>query len=184
MAATVPTPKALADFLNAPKLHEEPVKGPLLVECLESAIEYVTDRVGSIDGAARNYRVHASARETSIVLPVTHLEEVVSVRDPSGADVVINPDTDVDYLAGIVDVPNGARGNWTFTVRGADTRSSIALAIKIIAGHLWETQRGRAGARGAVYAQGEEPQAAAPRGFAIPARAAQLLEPYTRPGWA
>lgn len=184
MPATVPDTKALANFLNSPGLESDDVKGPLLTEALESAIEYVTDRVGRIDGASRPCRVWDAGRSNRIVLPLTHLEEVLTVTDPSGTEVTINSNTDVDFLAGIVDVPRPVRGTWTFQVRGQDTRYSIVLAIKIIAGHLWETQRGRAGARGQIMGQAEEPTAAAPRGFAIPARAAQLLEPYTLPGWA
>lgn len=60
--------------------------------------------------------------------------------------------------------------------------ASIVLATYIIASHLWETQRGRS-ARPGLFGQGED-VTITPMGFAVPARAAQLLAPHRAPSVA
>ena len=182
---TVPPIVALAElatFMNAPSLADGST-GALLQEILNSAHEYVEEAVGPLDSAARSYRVYAGERTRSLVLPVTHLEELVSVTSPRGEGVVVDADVDVNYLAGIVEIPRPIKGSWYVSVRTRDTKDSFVQAVKIIASHLYETQRGSGGNRLAMEAS--PPASTGTKGFAIPHRAAQLLAPYLKnPGVA
>jgi hypothetical protein len=54
------------------------------------------------------------------------------------------------------------------------------MATLIIAGHLWETQRGNSPVASALPAEDYSPGVVG-MGFAIPARAMDLLAPYLRP---
>jgi hypothetical protein len=185
--ATAPVPDPfvsaaeLATFMKAQSLAAE----PLLQEVLDAALEYVESVVGPLGSATRAYRVYATTR--TIVLPFTHLESVGTITDPHGRVVAINPNVDVNFLAGIIDLPRAVRGNWTIEATTTQDSSSVKLAVMIIGSHLWETQRGGGGTpRDAMRAQ-PAPAAGAGvfRGYAIPHRAAQLLKPFEKlPGIA
>jgi hypothetical protein len=92
-------------------------------------------------------------------------------------DLLVDPDTGIVRLAGpgafgqaVVDV--------TYTAGRAVVPSGILAATLIILEHLWETQRGWVSTptvRGEDPDQGRERR---PQGFALPARAVELLEPY------
>lgn len=169
-----------ANFMNAPSLATGS-KAPVLQEALDAAHEWVEDKVGPLDSAARSYRVYVAGRSRTVVLPVTHVEEIVTITDPSGEVVTVDANRDVNYLAGIIELPRTARGSWQFEVRTRDTKAAFILAVKIIAEHLYGTQRGSDTSRGGMQAQPSD----APRGFAIPHRAAQIIEPYRKlPGTA
>lgn len=179
----------LAEYMNMPAGAPE-ATSEKLQETLTAALEYVAWRVGlpldGLDGAARDFRVYASGN--ALVLPVTHLREPVTVKDPTGAEVDAALLHDVDLQAGIITLRGSRTGGrfagrgWTVSAATRDGSASLKVAVKIIAAHLWETQRGReaTGVRAAAMA-GTADGATTPtgRGYAIPARAAELLEPYT-----
>jgi hypothetical protein len=89
----------------------------------------------------------------------------------------------VDPGAGLVTNLGYHHGRWrppTITVTypvSSDVPASVALAVLIIAAHLWETQRGA----GPTALQGDDTTATVGLGFAIPNRARELLGPYLRP---
>lgn len=181
----------LADAMQIPDQSDERSRAELQ-EALDAAIEYVSWRVkrdpASLDGAARDFRVYPSGR--NLVLSATHLRAVESVTDPSGTVLVSGTDvTDVDLEAGILQLrrvsPRHAGRGFVVRASTADGTASLRQAVKIIASHLYETQRGRAdGVRAAIFGGTSDGDptpasgAAGRRGFAIPSRAAQLLEPF------
>lgn len=169
----------LASFMNDTSLAEGN-KAPLLKEHLDAAIEYVTSKVGPIGDAAIDFDVYAGPNQRQLVLPATHLKAVTSVTDPDGRTVTINLRRDADLLSGVVTVPHPRQGTWTIAAQARDTVTSCELAIKIIAQHLWGTQRGTGGGRAAMFANQGDDDGPTPVGFAIPHRAAQLLEPFVQ----
>lgn len=152
-----------------------------LQRVLSAAQGIVEDRCGPLTATPRTYRVTPSGR--CLVLPAWHLTSVSEVRDPDGT-VVAHDAKGTNLAAGIVAVPSGARaaaGLWEVDAVRADdsTPAALELAVYIIGKHLWETQRGT-GVRGGAL--GADP--APPVGFAIPRRAAELMDPYTLPALA
>jgi len=173
-----------ADHINAPSYATDAKWKTKLQEVLDAALESVEEKVGPLGDAARTERVYATGR--SLVLGATHLESVTSVVDPHGNTVTINENTDVNHLSGIVEIPRATKGSWRVTYRVVQDKASLRLAVKIIGEHLWETQRGsREGARGAMMGQAASDGDGHLRGFAIPRRAAQLIQPFVKlPGIA
>lgn len=164
----------LATFMKLPTGYDT----ALLQEHLDAATEYVTDKVGPLDEDALALAVHAGEHQAVLVLPATFAEEIVSVTSPTGADVPIATLVDIDLGAGLVEVRTPARGTWTVNIKSRGATASCSLATKIIAQHLWGTQRGTGGGRQEMRGQSPDTTGATPAGFAIPRRAAQLLEPY------
>lgn len=175
--AAVVTITELAAFMRAPDLATSDTAA--LQEHLDAAIEYVQSVVGPVGEVSVHWDVYASDTQRQIVLPATRVQEIVSITAPDGSAVTVDHRRDVNKLAGIVTVPRPMRGTWTVEGRTADASSSIKLAIKIIASHLWGTQRGTGGGRTSMYAAPDT--TATPVGFAIPRRAEQLLAPYAIP---
>jgi hypothetical protein len=178
------TVKQLADFLKAPDYADrEQPEHANLVEALTAALEWVEQQVGPLDSVARDYTVYPSGR--SLVLPDTHLVSVGTITDPRG-DVVALP-ADVNLLAGIITFRHRLHtGAWTVRATSREHGTSVALAVKIIASHLYTVHRGAnlTGPRFEGFAPVDDPAPEAPRGgsgFAIPRRAAQLLAPFRRP---
>lgn len=168
----------LATFLNAPQLADGD-RAELLQETLDAALENVADAVGPLDGVAVEVLVWPSGR--SLVVPDTHLVSVNRIIDPGGAELD-PPQGGVNHLAGVIEFPRPlARGEWLVEYQAREHADSVKLAVKIIASHLWEVQRGTGdGVRGRVATPMGDPQPTG-RGFAIPARAAELLRPFKRP---
>jgi len=152
-----------------------------LAEHLDSAIENVEARVGPLSDVAQTYPVHASGKY--LVLPVTHVTQVTTLVDPSGNTVTLNP-ANVDLLSGVITMPYSRTGAWQVTASTREHAASVKLAVKIIAAHLWETQRGRGDATraGMFGGGGDDTVPNTPIGFAVPSRAADLLAPFVLPG--
>lgn len=154
-----------------------------LQEVLDATIERIQSMVTvSLDGEPTTHQCKP-ATNGALIIPAG-ATELVALTAPDGTDHTAATDVDVDLEAGLIWLPWPAsltQRPWTVTVRRPQAGAAINLAIKIIAKHLWGVHRGsggRAGPRGGVSAQ-DEP---ALSGFAIPRRARELLEPYTRPG--
>lgn len=80
---------------------------------------------------------------------------------------------------GCIATGSGSPYTITYTAgRGASVPSTINLAARIIAAHLWETQRGPASR---PTLGGDELSTPAGLGFAVPNRAAELLRAYALP---
>jgi len=176
------TLRQLADFMRAPDLASGD-DADLLDECLDSALDVVAERVGPLDNDVVTYTVRP--RGASLVLPDTDLEELISVTDPSGAAVTVQYP---NLAAGVIALERPVPGPYTVAVRTRAFTASVAPAVKIIASHLFEIHRPRAFARqnrmtggGVVELSPVADEATVRRGFAIPARAADLLAPFRRP---
>lgn len=170
----------LVEWLRSDDIGSNPTDRKLAEECLSAAIEYTASKVGPLEPAGEDEgltvtrEVYPSGR--FLVLPVTHLTGTITVEDPDGAAVTPR---DVNALAGVIELPYAPRSSRPWRVRSTSREhgASVKLAVKIIAAHLWQLQRRQPGtAATAAYQVGD----AAPKtGFAIPARAAQLLAPFT-----
>jgi len=144
---------------------------------VQDVLDATLEHVASIVGPAGASTVTVRPTGYKLILPATNLATVGTVTDPLGA--VVTP-TDTDLASGVVTIATVVTpGAYTVTVTRGDS-ASVDEAVRIIAKHLWETRRGRAG-RDAAFAQGDEQ---VPMGFAIPRRAAELLAPVTVPGFA
>ncbi|WP_182112892.1 hypothetical protein [Actinotalea sp. JY-7876] len=160
----------------------DPAAGsPDLDRVLKSAIGIVEARVGALSPQERVYRVRA--RSTALLLPGVDWEAVVAVTAPDGTEIPVS-DLDVDLDAGIVHVPRALSGEWSVTATPAapppTAAASLEQAVLIVAAHLWKLQQGSAdgGARIGQMPGSDAP----PQGFAVPARAAELMRPYERVG--
>ncbi len=169
---------AVADFLRM-DANDPEATGEKLTEVVESAHEQVEFKVGPLDTDEVELVVHQPG--PALVLPLKGLSSVVSVVDADGREIAptaIEP----NLRAGIVTLTVSGRAPWTVTVTAPERTSSVRQAIKIVAAHLWETQRGRAGggSRGVAYTAAADAADGAARmqGFAFPRRAQQLLAPY------
>ena len=96
----------------------------------------------------------------------------VEVEDGTVTGFTVNPHAGLVY-----DLPawHGPM-SVTYTVGDGSVPSAVTLATVIIAGHLWETQRGTSPT--ALTLQGEDAGPSPLMGFAIPNRAKDLLEPF------
>lgn len=175
------TLEEFATWLKVPLYLEDPERAALLAETLGAALENVTEKVGPLDGVAVDVVVWPSGR--SLVLPDSHLVAVHQITDPDGNDVAL-PSRGVNRLAGVIEFPRRLiTGEWTVNVTTRAHHDSVRLAVKIIASHLWEVQRGTGsdtGARARVASPVGDPVPGR-AGFAIPRRAAELLAPFLRP---
>lgn len=152
---------------------------------------------GPLGGASRTFTAYPSGRQ--LVLPAVHLLAVTALTDPDGNPVDLDPSR-VNLLSGIIDLPYGGEGAshggrrhygvtgrpWTVTATfAADIPEDLRLAVLIIAGHLWQTQRvagqGEGRQPGFGGTGGGAPTAGGSTGFAIPNRAQTLMEPYRLP---
>ncbi len=168
----------VADFLGM--IPTDPAReGEKLTEAVEAAHEQVEFKIGPLDTDDIEFVVHQPG--PSLVLPLKHLASVVSVVDADDREISASSFTS-NLRAGIVTLDSYGRAPWTVTVTAPARSASVRQAIKIVAAHLWETQRGRGSdtKRNQIYtAAADAADGAAPgQGFAFPRRAQQLLAPY------
>lgn len=172
-----PTPltvPAFAEWLGAN------AEDPGVASALMVGINEVEKRCGPILPKTRTLTVYQTGAH--LVLPATRLEGTVVVTTPAGTAVT---PSQVDLLAGIVTVVGGHRpGPWTVTITPtppADGETngprdvSLVEAAYVIAGQVFNARRGR---RGRPQSSGSEVPDGTPAGFAIPARALELMANY------
>jgi len=150
---------------------------------LDAAIKVVEGRCGPLEQRPVTLRCRPNGR--NLVLPATNLLQVSAVRDPSGQTVDVTA-ADVNLLAGIVPVPCVRPGWWEVDVVTGNTETppDLKLAVFVVASHLYELKRGRAGRPQAYFGGENSDTQDVPRGFAVPARAAELMRPYVIPAFA
>lgn len=174
----------LAAYMNLSARLTEPGLRVKLEECLTVATEQAEQRVGPLDAAGHTYQVWPSGR--SLVLPDTHLQAVTAVLDPHGQPIVVEPEG-LNLMAGVLTWHHRLpHGTYLVTATVREQGASLALAIKIMASHLYDVHRGDlTGLREAVSQPIVDGQPrAAGVGFAWPRRALELLKPFARPGAA
>lgn len=171
----------LADFMKAPSLKTAGPDRDLLQETLDAAIEVVEHRVGPVDSATPTFKVHANGKH--LVLPATRLTNVTAITDPDGVDVPLEQ-AELNLLSGIVTLRSASRrGAYTVAVSTRESSASLRQAVKIIASHIWDVQRGSAaGGNRPGFVQPATDGTVVGRGYAIPSRAAELLAPFERVG--
>ena len=145
---------------------------------LTAAIGWVEERCGPI--TATDVRVLAAQRgrySRDLVLPVRPVGVVTAVLDPQALDVIAQLEAeDVNWRAGVITAPYHRDGDWQIRLTTARTTAQVAdlkEATLIIGKHLWESRNGLA--RSGMYSS-DRP--VFPPGYAIPSRAAQLLEGF------
>lgn len=82
---------------------------------------------------------------------------------------ITDSETDLEEVQLYVDAAN----EWVATKVTDTTPAPVRLATLFLVDHLWESQRGPA-----AVPFGEEDLVVASRGYAVPNRVRQLLEPY------
>jgi hypothetical protein len=169
------TIEELAEHMQS-SVPTEQAKVAEMQRMLDAALDRVTAECGTAASGTSVVPV-VSTGGPQLLLPVARADAVTSVVDPDGRPVT---PLAADPYAGIVEVPVPRRGTWRVTVTFGAVPASLELATLIIAAHLYGTQR--------VPGRGNSPvgagQAAVPSGFAIPNRAAALMDPYRLPGIA
>ena len=150
-----------------------------ITESLGAATEAVEAVVGPLDASEHTYRLMPQG-PGGLVLPDSHLQSVTSVTDPSGNPVSLDHAL-VDLDAGVIVFGHHlGRGLYTVVATTREHGYSVKMAIKIIASHLYDVNRGQI----VTYPEGmvnpvDDPVAHR-TGFAIPRRAADLLRPFLR----
>lgn len=147
---------------------------------IEAATEVAEDMVGPVVVRTRT-EVHAGG--PLLVLhhaPVVALTSLTPIHPTAVAYLPV--DLDLDGATGIVRrLDGGGFGGPVRVVYIAGRRSvpaSIVEGVKLIAAHMWDTQRGHAGARPGF---GEDDLMSAPgRGFLVPHRAMEAFRPHLR----
>lgn len=176
-----PTLTDLRKHLNVPD--SESANDGEMQNVLDAAVELVGQMVGPLTPETVT-EVHYGLWSSTLLLrrsPVVSVTEIVTTYGfPTtiGADEYVLEGAQglVRFLAGRV-----FAGDYSVTyVAGWDVLPApIHLGAMIVAGHLWDTQR----VPGATprFGQAAAPAQPTPMGFAIPNRAATLLEPYRVP---
>lgn len=146
---------------------------------LGAATLAVEGRVGPL--VARSFTERREARNGVLCVARTPLVSVESLALPSGTTVAGTIDA---HPSGVVS-RRGDRlyGEYvvTYTAGREEVGENLSGAVLIVAGHLWETQRGNS-ARGRTLSEWDGATGAADvgavlRGFALPRRALELLQP-------
>jgi hypothetical protein len=174
------TAEELARFLNI-TLSEDDSRRPELEACLQSAVALTEARTGPIYTREVSYRIRSEGR--LLVVPAVDLAAVTAVVGPGG-EVPL-----ADFRPGYLDLANGLiylpvgspAGPYVVTVTaGTDTPpEDLRRAVLYVAGHLWDSQRGRS-ARPGVLGEERTGQAGTPA-WAIPYVAQSLMEPNLLP---
>lgn len=138
----------------------------------------VEDRVGCVLPQTISNERHDGWGFT-LSLRQTPVLEVLSIGPwLSGSNVYSSTQWVVDSEVGTVELASGLRwrGPLRVSYRAGRTEvpANIAQAVKIILGHLWETQRGAAQP---AFLGGDETTIVPGFGFAVPNRALELLQP-------
>lgn len=114
----------------------------------------------------------STTRYGAALLKVMPIVEVASVEYAGAALTGWLPGLSTGLVTGL---PTGDV-TVTYTAGRTSCPDSVRLATLIIAGHLWETQRGRSQRPGMLGPESDGVVTLA--GFAVPNRAADLLTPY------
>lgn len=125
------------------------------------------------------------------LLPVRPVIAVIDATNEAGAPIGL-AHVRVRRRAGIVSGLAGYTGAATITYTAGynPCPDDLELAIYIVAGHLWDTQRGRSGSFTQVHGLDDDAPVGGDasflvlRGFALPRRAMELTRPYTQTGLA
>jgi hypothetical protein len=147
-----------------------------LADMLDAAVDVVEGIVGPVTTSpvTETHRVSSDV----LVLRRMPVAGLVSVSPGSLADFAL--DVDSGLLRRVDGYGFVGPVTVTYSVGRPMVPAAISLAILIIAGHLWETQRGTSPSALSLQQPGAEPLDAPVAGYAIPNRARDLLARYVR----
>jgi hypothetical protein len=170
------TPEDLLEYMQQANRSTPTITVEKVAGAVSAALGIVQRACGAI--VATDVRVpawHDGRRGTIVLHGVPAISAVTELATPDGVDVGADLGASaVDWDAGIITLPRGDAGEWVATVTTATTPERTAAlqeAVLIIAAHL-------AAARLAA------PGGATPTGYAVPARAEQLMAAWRLPAIA
>lgn len=153
---------------------------------LDQAIAVVEGLIGPIDSPVPVTETHYNVSSDVLVLrrmPVASLTAVSSRYGATTTPLTLG-DYELDEASGIVRVANGSRFCGTYTVTYTagytDIPADVSGAVVLIAAHLWQTQLGTGPSALALQQPDADPAFTPGTGYAIPARARDMLAPYLR----
>lgn len=159
----------LKSHVNIPATKTEPnAELAMFAGAAQEAVEFL---VGAVLHRPVTETVKASSPAGHVFLREAPILSVQSVTS-GGLATAYDFSTGVSYLT---EVRPGAKVTVTYTVGRALVPDSIRVATLIIAGHLWDTQRGTASPS---PLQQDDTTFVPGLGYAIPNRALDLLAPY------
>lgn len=183
----LPTLPDLKQHLNIPSAVTD--DDDELETVLDAALEVVAGIVGPLE-AETVTEIHRGVNSPLLVLrrmPAAELSSISARYSSTDTTALSLSDYELDSDTGIVRLVNGSGFYGTYVVEyttgRTDLPASVRLAVLIVAAHLWETQRrpGFTSATPAGFGGSDGvPDASIQTGFgyAIPARAMELLRPY------
>lgn len=182
---TVP-PVTLADLKEHLKMSPDASDDDgQLQQTLEAATGACEGEVGPI--LHREVTERVTGTGGALLASRPRLAAVTQVTAVGGATWTTD-DLDSD-TSGVIRLLSGCfpRGRYDLTYTSgmaadsADIDSDIKLAVLIVAGHMWETQRGRQARSGFIPGEGVTPVdqgALIMAGYSLPRRALELLKPH------
>ena len=158
-----------------------------LVDMLDAAVNVVESIVGSI-GSTTITETHYGLHSDVLVLKQPPALALTSLTGRLYPGVTASTYTLTDYVldtdTGIVRTVSGLRfvGDITVTYTAGRTTipPAVTLATLIIAGHLWQTQRGGGSVRPSFPGDANAADVSGSPGYLIPYRAEELLKPYAQ----
>jgi hypothetical protein len=166
-----------------------------LVVKLDQAVAVVEGLIGPVGDPSPVTETHWNVSSDVLVLRRMPVAGLVSVSSRYGATTtaLTLADFELDPATGIVRLVSGGRFVGTYTVTYTagyvNLPADVSGAIVLIAAHLWETQRMSGQSSDTAPAgfgglDGVPDAGSAGRGFLIPNRAQELLQPHMRPSIA
>ena len=152
-----------------------------LLTKLDAAVDLVEGVVGPVYSTART-ETHYGVDGPTVVLQVYPVSAVSAVSYRYTPSTVVTSYVNADYVfdadTGVLRLANGSwfRGDVTVTYSAGRTLipAGVDQAILIVAGHLWQTQRGASPMPMQAVDMGASPGS----GYALPNRALELLARY------
>lgn len=149
---------------------------------VQAAIDYVNSVCGPTDNVTV-VETHYGYGGTGVLVlkqsPVVSVSAVTSAQTSNPTDYDASTFV-LDSSTGLLRLTDG--GVWslpvtvTYLAGRTEVPAALNLAARIIAAHLWETQRGNS--RGRPIAGADDADVSPSAGYSIPRRAVELLAPY------
>lgn len=158
-----------------------------LADYLASATGTIARRCGYLEPTEVVEQIRVS--NDALVVSEWPVVTVTSAVDDDGASVDVST-AKIDRGAGIIRLGGGVNGLIEVTYQaGYDPcPEDLEMATYVVAGHLWDTQRGRTGAFTQVHGLDDDAPVGGDASFfvlqgrALPRRAMELTRPYTKAG--
>lgn len=179
-----PSLSSLKDFLDI-KTGEYDGELPSYLGAAESTIVH---RCGPV--SPQEFTEDSHANYGTFVVNNWPVVSVDSVTDDEGRVADLSR-MKLDKNAGVVRLRTYLTGHIevVYTAGYASCPDDLELAIYVVAGHLWDTQRGRSGSFAQIHGLDDDAPVGGDasfyvmQGFALPRRAMELTRPYVKAGF-